>query len=68
MALYPDNSLLVVGGYCHVAIYDIKTNEPNPIFVLKDVNKNVVSIGFNNKGTWMFTGGEDKTLKIWDMK
>lgn len=29
---------------------------------------NVVAIGFQKEGRWMYTGSEDGTIKIWDMR
>ena len=43
------------------------------ILVLKVVNydgmsKNVMECGFQCDGNWMWTAGEDKTVKIWDLR
>ena len=35
---------------------------------LDGTSKNTVSIGFQEKGEWLYTAGEDKILKIWDIK
>lgn len=40
----------------------------DPIYNLEGTVKNTVSIGFQEKGSWMYTAGEDKTLKLWDMR
>ena len=32
------------------------------------VVKNVMSVGFQEQGKWMYTGGEDGTVKIWDCR
>ena len=29
------------------------------------VSKNVMAVGFQEAGRWMYTGGEDGTAKIW---
>lgn len=29
---------------------------------------NVVAVGFQKEGQWMYTGSEDGTIKIWDMR
>ena len=29
---------------------------------------NVTSLGFSSSGTWMYTGSEDETVKIWDVR
>jgi len=68
MAIYPDKTLLATGGYQHVSIYDTMSQNQDPIYNLEGTVKNTVSIGFQEKGSWMYTAGEDKTLKLWDMR
>jgi WD40 repeat protein len=29
---------------------------------------NVTSLGFQREGKWMYTGSEDGTVKIWDLR
>jgi target of rapamycin complex subunit LST8 len=41
---------------------------PTAIFSLEGITKNTTSIGFQDKGNWMFTGGEDKIIRLWDMR
>ena len=46
-------------------MYDINSNNQKQI---DGTTKNTVAIGFQEKGLWMYTAGEDKTVKLWDMK
>jgi hypothetical protein len=39
-----------------------------PISNLEGIFKNTNAIGFQDKGAWMYTAGEDKTIKLWTMK
>jgi len=32
------------------------------------ISKNVTSVGFCESGKWMYTGGEDGTARIWDLR
>jgi len=32
------------------------------------VSKNVTAVGFHEDGKWMFTGGEDSSARIWDLR
>lgn len=65
MAFSPDKRILATGGFQHVSLYDINSNNQKQI---DGTIKNTVSIGFQEKGLWMYTAGEDKTVKLWDMK
>lgn len=55
-------------GYQQVCIYDINSSSAQPLLCVEGTVKNTVSIGFSEKGLWMYTAGEDKTVKIWDMR
>jgi G protein beta subunit-like protein len=68
MAIFPDKSCLAVGGFQHVSIYDTMSNNPHAICQLEGTTKNTIAIGFQEDGNWMFTAGEDKALRIWDMR
>ena len=35
---------------------------------LDGVVKNTIAIGFKDKGACMYTAGENKTIKLWDMR
>lgn len=49
-------------------MYDLNSNNPNPIISYDGVNKNIASVGFHEDGRWMYTGGEDCTARIWDLR
>lgn len=62
----PDKQLIVAGSYQHIRMYDMTTDRP--ITNLEGIVKNITRIGFQEDGKWMFTGGEDCRVRIWDMK
>jgi G protein beta subunit-like protein len=64
----PDRQLLAAGGYQHIRMYDVNSTNPNPVINYDGLSKNVTCVGFEKTGKWMFTGGEDKTAKIWDLR
>lgn len=68
MAIYPDKTLLAAGGYQHISIYDTISSSQTPTYTIDSILKNVVSIGFHDHGNWMFSAGEDKTVRIWDIR
>ena len=49
-------------------MYDINSSSPNALINYEGVQKNVTAVGFHEEGKWMFTGGEDHTAKIWDLR
>lgn len=55
-------------GYQHIRMYDLNSNNPNPIISYDGVSKNIASVGFHEDGRWMYTGGEDCTARIWDLR
>ena len=32
------------------------------------ISKNATAVGFHEDGKWMFTGGEDCSARIWDLR
>lgn len=55
-------------GYQHIRMYDLNSNNPNPVINYDGVSKNITSVGFHEDGRWMYTGGEDCMARIWDLR
>jgi G protein beta subunit-like protein len=55
-------------GYNQVLIYDTMSNNNQALLNVEGVHKNTLSIGFQEQGHFMYTAGEDKTVKLWDMR
>jgi len=68
MEISPDGQLLAACGYQHIRMFDVNNTKPNPVVNFEGVSKNVMAIGFEDEGRWMYTGGEDGTVKIWDLR
>ncbi|XDC67328.1 hypothetical protein R6Z07M_018510 [Ovis aries] len=68
LEITPDRTMIAAAGYQHIRMYDLNSNNPNPIISYDGVNKNVASVGFHEDGRWMYTGGEDCTARIWDLR
>jgi WD40 repeat protein len=49
-------------------MYDLNSSNPNPVINYEGVSKNVTGIGFQEEGKWMYTGGEDCSARIWDLR
>lgn len=61
-------NLLFLLGYQHIRMYDLNSNNPNPVINYDGVSKNITSVGFHEDGRWMYTGGEDCLARIWDLR
>lgn len=87
LEILPDKQYLAAAGNPHVRLFEINTNNPNPVrerdFPLQHRalfspasqvtsfdghTGNVTALGFHRDGKWMYTGSEDKTIKIWDLR
>ncbi|KAJ7984708.1 hypothetical protein DPEC_G00357560 [Dallia pectoralis] len=64
----PDRSMIAAAGYQHIRMYDLNSNNPNPVINYDGVSKNITSVGFHEDGRWMYTGGEDCMARIWDLR
>lgn len=62
----PNKTTLVACGYQHIRLYDMIANTPT--VNLEGVVKNITRVGFQEDCKWMYTGGEDCRVRIWDMK
>lgn len=49
-------------------MYDLNSNNPNPVINYDGISKNVTAVGFHEDGKWMYTGGEDNSARIWDLR
>ena len=46
----------------------MNTNNPQPITSFEGHTNNVTAVGFERDGRWMYSGSEDGTVKIWDLR
>lgn len=44
------------------------SNNPNPVMKLDQLQKNIVTLGFSEDRQFMYSGGEDHSVRIWDMR
>ncbi|KAK9393327.1 target of rapamycin complex subunit lst8 [Crotalus adamanteus] len=68
--LVPPRQRALFCGECyqHIRMYDLNSNNPNPVINYDGVSKNITSVGFHEDGRWMYTGGEDCMARIWDLR
>ena len=60
--------MLAAGGYQHIRMFDLTSGDLNPVVNYGGISKNVMTVGFQEDGRWMYSGGEDCSARIWDLK
>ncbi|CAF1465875.1 unnamed protein product, partial [Didymodactylos carnosus] len=68
LSIFPDKTLLAAGSYQHIKMYDLISNNPNPVMKLDQLQKNIVTLGFSDDRRFMYSGGEDQLVRVWDMR
>jgi len=68
LEITPDRQYIAAAGNPHIRFFEVNTNNPNPVTSFDGHKTNVTSVGFQKDGKWMFTGSEDHTIKIWDIR
>ncbi|KAB7497674.1 Target of rapamycin complex subunit lst8 [Armadillidium nasatum] len=68
LEITPDCQLLAAAGHQHIRMYDLNSSTSDHIINYDGISKNVTALGFQENGKWMYTGGEDGTAKIWDLR
>jgi len=68
LTITPDKKFLAVAGNPHVRLYEINSSNPNPMTSFDGHVGNVTVVGFQKDRKWMYTGSEDGTVKIWDIR
>ena len=51
-----------------IRLFEVNTNNPQPITSFEGHTNNVTAVGFERDGRWMYSGSEDGTVKIWDLR
>jgi len=66
----PDKQFLAAAGNPHIRIYEINNTNSNaaPVLTCEGHLSSVTSIGFQNNGRWMYSGSEDGTVKVFDLR
>jgi len=64
----PDGNMIAAGGYQHIRMYDLTSGNLNAVVNYEGVTKNITAIGCQEDSKWMYSGGEDGSARIWDLK
>lgn len=68
MCLTPDGTQLGAAGWHNLRIYSLRDPTVNGLHTFEVDQKNVTAVGFFADGRWLYTGGEEGSIKIWDMR
>jgi len=64
----PDKQFIAAAGNPHVRLFDVNSNSASPVISFDGHTNNVTAVGFQKDGRWMYTGSEDGTVKVWDLR
>merc|ERR1711916_15380 len=68
LAITPDREHLAAAGNPSVRMYEVHTQHASPVTSYDGHSGNVTSVGFHSECKWLYTGSEDGTVKVWDMR
>lgn len=68
LEIAPDKHLIAAAGYQNIFMHDLGSSNPNSVLNYEGVSKNITSLGFQEDGKWMYTGSEDCSARIWDLR
>ncbi|XP_024543016.1 protein LST8 homolog [Selaginella moellendorffii] len=68
LEITPDKHFLAAAGNPNIRLFEINSSNPQPVLNYDAHTSNVTAIGFQCDGKWMYSGSEDGTVKIWDLR
>ncbi|CAA6668523.1 unnamed protein product [Spirodela intermedia] len=79
LEITPDKQYLAAAGNPHIKLLKSTPTEPNrseqlhiflcwKVITYESHAGNVMAVGFQCDGNWMYSGSEDGTIKIWDLR
>ncbi|KAL2923669.1 Target of rapamycin complex subunit LST8-1, partial [Bienertia sinuspersici] len=64
----PNKRYLAAAGNPQIHLFDVDSSNPQPVTSYNSHTNNVTAVGFPIDGNWMYSGSEDGTIKIWDLR
>jgi len=68
LAITPNRQYLAAGGHTQIRLFELGTNNSQPTMTFNGHKGNIISIGFNKESRLMYSGSEDGSIKIWDLR
>lgn len=68
LALSPGRDHLAAATNPNIAVYDYNGDVSAPLLSYTGHAGNVTALGYQREGQWIFSGSEDKTVKLWDVR
>ncbi|ERN07853.1 protein LST8 homolog isoform X1 [Amborella trichopoda] len=68
LEITPDKQYLAAAGNPHIRLFEVNSNSSQPVISYDSHTNNVMAVGFQCDGNWMYSGSEDGTVKIWDLR
>ena len=68
LEITPDKRYLAAAGNPHIRLFEVNTQNLQPVTSHDGHQGNVTAVGFERDGRWMYSGSDDGTVKIWDLR
>lgn len=68
LSISSDKSYLTAGGNPQLYLFDLQSPRDSPLITYDGHTSNVMSVGFRQDGSWLYSCSEDGTIKIWDIR